>query len=171
MKKVPHPRKQASTRDPSEQSHEMFVERKPCYLVQPSIQTDVAMEGTTKGTTFPRTRYATQEPAFCIQHSFVEQQLIESEGSSSMHEHGACLHTHSCHLSHAIAYTGSKPSRLIHSSPSMRTRGAHELIERGHIRTARRENSKILSLIVASIFVPISPQSRPPLAIKASVMA
>ena len=149
----------------------MFVERKPCYLVQPSIQKDVVMEGTTKGTTFHRNRYAAQEPAFCIQRSFVEQQLIESEGSSSMHQHGACQHTHSCHLSHAIAYTGSKPSRLIHSSPSMKTQGAHGLIERDHIRTARRENSKILSLIVASISVPLSLQSRLPLAIKASVMA
>lgn len=75
----------------------------------------------------------------------MEQPLIENEGSSSMHQHGACQHTHSYHHSHAIAYTGSEQSRLTHNSSSMRTQGAHGLIKQGHIRTARRENTKVSS--------------------------
>ena len=90
----------------------VFVEHEPHYPVQPSIREDAVMEGITKGTHFRRNRYATQEPTFCIQRQLVEQQLIESEESSSMHQHGACQHTHSRRLSHAITYTGhAEPTR------------------------------------------------------------
>lgn len=121
------------------------MEHEPYYLVHPSIQMDVMMKGTTKATNFHRIRYATQEPTFASNVSSWSNKLIESEGSSSMHQHGACQHTHSCHLSRAIAYTGGKPGRLIHSSSSMRTQETHGLIKQGHIRTARRENTKISS--------------------------
>lgn len=92
---------------------------------------------------------------------------MESVGSSSMHQHGACQHTRSYRLSHAIAYTGSKPTRPIHDSSSTRTRGAHGLIKQGHIRTTRRETPRSCAdhgLDIASILDQISPQSPLPLA-------
>ncbi|KAF7847572.1 hypothetical protein BT93_L2828 [Corymbia citriodora subsp. variegata] len=43
------------------------------------------------------------------------------------------------------------PSRLVHSSLSMRTQGPHGLIEPGHIRTARREN---INLVISRLPTP-----------------